>query len=93
MPEKSIKTKATIGTYSSTRHESLRLKGHFLQVNFGDSSFMAFDSNSGPPKIQIELRKCDRMKLKLDFPALFMTRPGGTGTDVTVKVKLSTAHL
>jgi hypothetical protein len=44
-------------------------------------------SGSGPPKIQIEIRKCDRIKLKIDFPSLFMTRPGGTGTDVTLKVK------
>ena len=58
-----------------------------FQVNFGDSPFMAFDSSLGPPKIQIELRRCDRVKLRLDFPALFMTGPGGTGTDVTVKVR------
>ena len=46
----------------------------------------------GDSQIAVHIEKCDRLRITVDFAALLMTRPGGTHSNISMKVR-NTTHL
>ena len=40
----------------------------------------------GQTQILVDIQECDRLRITVDFAALLMTRPGGTHSNISMKV-------
>ena len=45
----------------------------------------------GDSQIAVHIEKCDRLRITVDFAALLMTRPGGTHSNISMKVRITTS--
>ena len=41
---------------------------------------------TGQTQILVDIQECDRLRITVDFAALLMTRPGGTHSNISMKV-------
>ena len=41
---------------------------------------------TGQTQILVDIQQCDRLRITVDFAALLMTRPGGTHSNISMKV-------